>query len=26
VEAIVPEVHLNEAWLLITPPKGLLDL
>ena len=26
VEAIVPEVHLNEGWLLITPPPGLLEL
>ncbi len=26
VEAIVPEVHLDEAWLLITPPPGLLEL
>ena len=26
VEAIVPEVHLNDGWLLITPPPGLLDL
>ena len=26
VEAIVPEVHLNEGWLLLTPPPGLLDL
>jgi 16S rRNA processing protein RimM len=26
VEAIVPEVHLNEGWLLITPPSGLLEL
>ncbi|NDC15986.1 MAG: 16S rRNA processing protein RimM, partial [Synechococcaceae bacterium WB9_2_170] len=25
VEAIVPEVHLAEGWLLLTPPKGLLD-
>ena len=26
VEQIVPEVHLTEGWLLITPPPGLLDL
>lgn len=26
VEPIVPEVHLKEGWLLITPPPGLLDL
>ena len=26
VEAIVPEVHLDEGWLLLTPPPGLLDL
>ena len=26
VEAIVPEVHLAEGWLLLTPPPGLLDL
>ncbi|MAR05643.1 MAG: ribosome maturation factor RimM [Cyanobium sp. NAT70] len=26
VEAIVPEVVLNEGWLLLTPPPGLLDL
>ena len=26
VEAIVPEVHLNDGWLLLTPPRGLLDL
>jgi len=26
VEAIVPEVHLKERWLLLTPPPGLLDL
>jgi 16S rRNA processing protein RimM len=26
VEAIVPEVHLEEGWLLLTPPPGLLDL
>ena len=26
VEAIVPEVHLKEGWLLLTPPPGLLDL
>ena len=25
VEAIVPQVELEEGWLLITPPKGLLD-
>jgi len=25
VEAIVPEVNLAEGWLLLTPPKGLLD-
>ena len=26
VEAIVPEVHLEHGWLLLTPPPGLLDL
>ena len=26
VAAIVPEVHLTEGWLLLTPPSGLLDL
>jgi 16S rRNA processing protein RimM len=26
VEAIVPEVHLNDGWLLLTPPPGLMDL
>ena len=26
VAAIVPEVHLSEGWLLLTPPPGLLDL
>ena len=26
VAAIVPEVHLTEGWLLLTPPPGLLDL
>ena len=26
VEAIVPEIHLEEGWLLLTPPPGLLDL
>jgi len=26
VESIVPEVHLNKGWLLLTPPPGLLDL
>ena len=25
VEAIVPEVHVAEGWLLLTPPSGLLD-
>ena len=25
VDAIVPEVDLEQGWLLITPPKGLLD-
>ena len=25
VEAIVPKVELQEGWLLLTPPKGLLD-
>ena len=25
VEAIVPQVELDEGWLLITPPQGLLD-
>ena len=26
VEAIVPEVHLKEGWLLLNPPPGLLNL
>ena len=26
VDAIVPEVHLKDGWLLLTPPPGLLDL
>jgi len=26
VEAIVPEVHLKQGWLLLTPPPGLLEL
>ena len=26
VEAIVPEVHLEEGWLGLTPPPGLLEL
>ena len=26
VEAIVPEVHLDQGWLLLTPPPGLLEL
>jgi 16S rRNA processing protein RimM len=26
VEAIVPEVQLEDGWLLLTPPPGLLDL
>ena len=26
VAEIVPEVHLSEGWLLLTPPPGLLDL
>ena len=26
VEEIVPEVHLEEGWLLLTPPPGLLEL
>jgi len=26
VEAIVPEVHLEEGWIGITPPPGLLEL
>ncbi|MDO4909453.1 MAG: ribosome maturation factor RimM [Corynebacterium sp.] len=25
-EEIVPEVNVDEGWLLITPPEGLLDL
>ena len=25
VDAIVPQVELEKGWLLITPPKGLLD-
>jgi len=26
VETIVPAVHLEEGWLLLTPPPGLLEL
>ncbi len=26
VETIVPEVHLDEGWLLLAPPPGLLEL
>jgi len=26
VEAIVPQVHLSEGWIGLTPPPGLLDL
>lgn len=26
VEAIVPAVHLNDGWLLLTPPPGLMNL
>ena len=26
VTAIVPEVHLEEGWIGITPPPGLLEL
>ena len=26
VEAIVPEVHLDQSWIGLTPPPGLLDL
>ena len=26
VEAIVPEVHLTDGWIGITPPPGLLEL
>ena len=26
VQAIVPEVQLEEGWLLLTPPPGLLEL
>ena len=26
VEAIVPEVQLEEGWLLLTPPPGLMEL
>ncbi len=26
VKTIVPEVHLNEGWIKITPPPGLLEL
>ena len=25
VEAIVPQVEVEQGWLLLTPPKGLLD-
>ena len=26
VKEIVPDVHLKEGWLLLTPPPGLLEL
>ena len=26
VQAIVPEVHLAEGWIGLTPPPGLLEL
>ena len=26
VKEIVPEIHLKERWLIITPPPGLLEL
>ncbi len=26
VKAIVPEVHISDGWLRLTPPKGLLEL
>ena len=26
VQAIVPEVNINDGWLLLTPPPGLLEL
>jgi 16S rRNA processing protein RimM len=26
VQAIVPSVHLEEGWIGITPPPGLLEL
>ncbi len=26
VKEIVPEIHLEERWIRITPPKGLLEL
>ena len=26
VQAIVPEVYINEGWLLLTPPPGLIEL
>ena len=26
VKAIIPEVHLEEGWLLLTPPPGLMEL
>ena len=26
VEAIVPEVHLDQGWIGLTPPPGLLEL
>jgi 16S rRNA processing protein RimM len=26
VEEIVPEVQLEEGWLLLTPPPGLMEL
>ena len=26
VDAIVPQVHLDHGWLLLTPPPGLLEL
>ena len=26
VQAIVPKVYINEGWLLLTPPPGLIEL
>ena len=26
VEAIVPEINIQQGWVVINPPRGLLDL